>query len=166
MTDPLGDLFTPTTAATLNGNATPRRRRCAHVWRFEDGEDGPVCGRCGIAKDSPLIRRGRTNRARGNRIELEMARALGMRKVGQYGGAEDATSEPFVAQVKSKSGRAFPARWHDEISRLPATAAQTPLLVIAEAGVVGRKRRALVVLRLEDWQSLHGGSGVPREGER
>ena len=103
-------------------------------------------------------KRGRNNRSRGNRIELEVARALGLRKVGMYGGPEDAgdRDSPFLVQVKSRSGSAFPGWMDDELAKLPVTAQQTPLLAIAEAGVVGKRRRTLIVLRLEDWKALHG----------
>lgn len=148
---------------SMTGAAGRRCRR--HDWQPTDerrwsAADAPStlwrCTRCGKARDDTRSRRGRNNRARGNAIEREMARALGLRKVGHYGGAEDLVSEPFVAQVKSRSGAAFPGWMDDEIGRLPVAASQTPLLVVAEAGTPGRRRRALVVLRLDDWVALHG----------
>ncbi len=146
--------------------AGPRRHR--HVWGPTKGVGrmhalvnadpavAIVCVRCGATRDEARGRRGRNNRARGNRIELQMARELGMRKVGQYGGPEDATSAPFVAQVKSRSGAAFPGWMSDELAKLPVLASQTPILVVAEANPATRKRRALVVLTLDDWKALHG----------
>ena len=61
------------------------------------------------SKDDAATRRGRNNRARGNAIEREVARKLGLRRVGQYGGPEDAESEWLVVQVKS--GGCVPQRY-------------------------------------------------------
>ena len=132
--------------------APHRHRRPALI-----GADGVIRYTCGHEVDPAKAKRGRTNRSRGNRIELEVARQLGLRKVGMYGGPEDAgdRDSPFLVQVKSR--KAWPSWMDDELAKLPVTAQQTPLLVVAEAGTPGRKRRALVVLRIEDWVALHGG---------
>ena len=142
-------------------------KRHGHVWFIPAGvgEEGePYCTVCGIglAFYEARSRRGRTNRKRGNAIELEIARALGLRKVGMFGGPEDVGTrdDPFLIQVKSRSGRAYPEWVERELAKLPVTAQQTPLLVIAEAGgKPGQRRRALVVLRMEDWIALHGPAG-------
>ncbi len=141
---------------TPTGAAGKKCGRHDWAWAGDLPEQGERCRRCGHVRDAVLGRRNRNNRARGNRIELAMARELGMRKVGQYGGPEDATSEPFVAPVKSRSGAAFPGWMADELAKLPVLASQTPILVVAEANPATRKRRALVVLTLADWKALHG----------
>lgn len=136
-------------------------KRHAHQWILE--VTVPYCFKCGLTLEryQARSRRGRNNRARGNRIELEIARSLGLRKVGMFGGPEDVGDRdaPFLVQVKSRSGAAFPSWMDTELAKLPVTAQQTPLLVIAEAGAVGKRRRALVVLRMEDWIALHGPAG-------
>lgn len=136
-------------------------KRHDHAWVV--GAEGPVCHFCGITLEfyEARSRRGRNNRKRGNAIELEIARALGLRKVGMFGGPEDVGTrdDPFLIQVKSRSGRAYPEWVERELAKLPVTAQQTPLLVIAEAGAVGKRRRALVVLRMDDWVALHGPAG-------
>lgn len=133
-------------------------KRHAHAWIIRP--EGTVCHLCGLDLElwERRSRRGRNNRSRGNKIELEVARSLGLRKVGMFGGPEDVGTrdDPFLIQVKSKSGRAYPEWVERELAKLPVTAQQTPLLVIAEAGAVGKRRRALVVLRMEDWVALHG----------
>ena len=83
-----------------------------------------------------------------------MARKLGLRRVGQYGGPEDAESEWLVVQVKS--GGAFPERIWKWLQALPANADQTRAVVVTDAPGPGHKRRALVVVDLDDWQDLHG----------
>ena len=112
------------------------------------------CAYCGKSKDDAATRRGRNNRARGNAIEREVARKLGLRRVGQYGGPEDAESEWLVVQVKS--GGAFPERIWKWLQALPANADQTRAVVVTDAPGPGHKRRALVVVDLDDWQDLHG----------
>jgi len=131
-------------------------RKCLHPREHRrSNEDGmPFCGRCGKDLDPALARRGRNNRARGNAIERDIARALGLRRVGQFGGPEDVSGELFVAQVKS--GGAFSERYWAWLNALPRNAGQTPLLVVTDAPGPGHRRRALVVLELSDWAGLHG----------
>ena len=69
-----------------------------------------ACRRCGRVRDDAKVRQGRTNRSRGNAIERDVAKALGMRRVGQYGGPDDARGSLFAAQVKS--GKSYPERLH------------------------------------------------------
>ena len=81
-------------------------------------------------------------------------------------GPDDAAGETFVVQVKSTSinkttGKAsgwFSERYWSAIKALPANANQTPLLVITDAPGPGTRRRALVVLTLDDWSALHVGT--------
>lgn len=143
MTD--ADLMIPTSRA--NPAASPRRCR-RHAWSSDR------CTRCGRIRDAAASRRGRNNRARGNAIEREIGRALGLRRVGQYGGPDDLTSALFAAQVKS--GASFSERYWSWLAAVPTVAGQTPLLVVTDAPGPGHPRRAVVVLRLEDWRELHG----------
>lgn len=127
-----------------------RGRRCSrHDWTG----DPPTCRRCGQAADPVRRRRGRTNRARGNAIEREIGHRLGLRRVGQFGGADDLRDGLFVAQVKS--GAAFPERLWGWLRAVPTDAGQTRLLVVTDAPGPGRRRRAIVVLDIDDWIALH-----------
>jgi hypothetical protein len=141
------------------GTVTPRRCR-RHRWYYHglDGEDiAGICMLCGKLKDEAVSRRGKLNRSRGNAIEREVAKQLGLRRVGHFGGAADAgdASEPFVASVKSGNGY-FSERYWDQLKRLPVAGQQTAVLVVTDAPGPGHKRRAYVVVELTDWIALHG----------
>lgn len=153
------DLFTPQEAVV----PTPRKHR--HVWQWAEPyalEDGPagivvnrvVCSRCGRFRDETRARRGKNNRARGNAIEREVAAKLGLRRVGQYGGADDVRGLAFAGQVKS--GTAFPLKLWRWLKAVPVNAGETAILVITDAPGPGHQRRGLVILDLEDWRALHG----------
>jgi hypothetical protein len=117
------------------------------------------CSRCSRWRDETATRRGRNNRARGNAIEREVGKSLGLRRTGQYGGPDDLSGEMFVAQVKS--GGAFSERYWSWLSAIPTNAGQTPILVVTDAPGPGRKRRAIVVLALDEWVALHGNEPLP-----
>jgi hypothetical protein len=152
--DDIPDLFpkpTPPSPA-----ATPAKCR-RHVWlSFPDGSQ--LCDRCRVVRDPVMARRGKNNRNRGNAIEREVGKALGLRRVGQYGGPDDLTGELFAVQVKS--GGSFSERYWSWLKAVPANAGQTPLLVVTDAPGAGHRRRALVVLELDEWIALHGPEGV------
>jgi hypothetical protein len=84
-----------------------------------------------------------------------VAKKLGLKRTGQFGGPDDASSEWLVVQVKS--GGAFPERIWTWLQALPSNAGQTRAVVITDAPGPGHRRRALVVVDLEDWAALHGG---------
>jgi len=152
----------PTAAPSFTG-ATGRPAKCRrHSWQPNfDVEDRShtwwECARCGTVKDEARSRRGRTNRNRGNAIEREVAARLGLRRVGMYGTPEDASGDYLVVQVKS--GASFPERVWRWLNALTADANQTRAVVLTDAPGPGRRRRALIVLTLEDWVALHGPSG-------
>lgn len=178
------DLFTPLTAANpgapkprvcrrheplkvhfaTDGGATGRM--LFHVEQPHNGyvsacEPGVICARCYKRLDPVASRRGRNNRARGNSIEREVGKQLGLKRVGQFGGATDlgVSADPFAVSVKSGSGY-FSNRYWDQLKRQPVAAGQTALLVVTDAPGPGHRRRAMVVLDLADWILLHGPSGV------
>lgn len=135
----------------------PSPRPCRHPkdsrHTLEDG--GWVCGRCSTVMTPETIRRGKSARRRGIDYERELAWKLGGTKVGHFGGAADViVNEMFV--VQSKVGLRFPGWMQDELNKLPRTGGRIPLLVVADAGS-GHKRRAVVVLGLDDWRDLHVG---------
>jgi hypothetical protein len=136
--------------------ARPSRPCRRHSWYgyHNDGRDWTACLRCGRVRDDVTARRGRTNRSRGNAIERDVAKALGMRRVGQYGGPDDARGSLFAAQVKS--GKSYPERLHTWLKAVPVDAGQVAILVITDAPGPGHRRRGLVVLDLADWRDLHG----------
>lgn len=152
--------------------ATVTPRKCRHPRQNRRvNSDGVVtCGACLQVIDPALARMGRLNRSRGNAIERDVAKQLGLRRVGHFGGAADAgdASEPFVVSVKSTSinpvtGKAsgyFSERYWDQLKRLPVNGQQTAILVVTDAPGPGHKRRAYVVCELGDWIQLHGESGV------
>lgn len=155
MTDELTELEWPALPVTPPNPAAPAPRRCSrHLW------DAGVCARCDHTKDDAKSRRGKNNRTRGNAIEREVGKALGLKRVGQFGGATDLgeAADPFAVQVKS--GGMFSERYWNELRRLPVAAGQTALLVVTDAPGPGHKRRSMVVLELADWIDLHG----PLEG--
>lgn len=142
-----------------------RPRRCRrHEWTLDEksvtlelaGNPWYYCSRCGKQKDPVASKRGKNNRARGNSIEREIAKRLGLRRVGQFGGPDDVAGDNFVAQVKS--GGSFPERIWRWLKAVPVNATQTPLVVVTDAPGPGNKRRALVILTLEDWCALHVGT--------
>lgn len=151
MTD--DELFTPLTPA----NPAAVSRRCPHpraARQIHPPTGGAICGRCGHLFDAAIARRGRNNRARGNAIEREVGKRLGLRRVGQFGGPEDLMNDLFAAQVKS--GGSFPERLWTWLKAVPVKAGQTALLVVTDAPGAGRRRRGVVVVDMDDWQLLHG----------
>jgi hypothetical protein len=158
----LSDLdFTYPDAPAPNVGAAPRRKCRRHEWvTHREAEVGPwqtytQCRRCQKRQDAAVSRRGRNNRSRGNAIEREVAAKLGLRRVGQFGTPTDVEGEWLVVQVKS--GGAFPERLWKWLQALNANANQTRAVVITDAPGPGHKRRALVVVDLDDWAALHAG---------
>lgn len=135
-------------------------RRCRHQWAT-DPDLGEACRLCGRVRDAVLARRGRTNRSRGNAIEREVGQRLGLTRIGHFGGPTDVgnINEPFSVSVKSGSGY-FSERYWRELKRQRLVAGQTALLVVTDAPGPGHRRRAVVVLELEDWILLHGLAGL------
>lgn len=129
--------------------------RCRHAYVptewTELGATVRRCERCGVRRAN--ARRGLSARRRGVDWERELARRLGLRRVGQYGGPWDLASDWLV--VQAKVGRRFPG-WLWEAVNRPAPASQTRAVVVGDAPGPGRPRRALVCVPLEDWEELHG----------
>ena len=149
--------------SAANPGAAPAKVCRRHEWLmvldFTDGRQSRiVCQRCGKVRDDATSRRGRTNRSRGNSIERDIGKQLGLRRVGQFGGPDDLSGEMFAAQVKS--GGAFSERWWSWLRAVPVNAGQTPLLVVTDAPGPGHRRRAVVVIEIGDWIALHGPTEV------
>lgn len=114
-----------------------------------------LCSVCGKPYDPIVSKRGKSARNRGNAYERELALRLGGKRVGQYGGPDDVTVNDLFT-IQSKVRKAFPSWMSDELAKLPRTGGRVPLLVVADAPGAGHRRRALVVVGLEDWIELHG----------
>ena len=57
---------------------------------------------------------------------------------------------------ESKSGLSFPERPWRWLKAIPATGGEIAILVMVDTPGPGKKRRALVILDLDDWRELHG----------
>lgn len=151
----IDDLFTP---LTPSNPASPKPKCRRHRWGPAKGMAGHYsdweCERCGALQHPDAIRRGRNNRQRGNAIEREVGKRLGMRRVGQYGGPDDLSNDLFAAQVKS--GGYFSERQWGWLKAVPVKAGQTPLLIIVDTPGPGIRRRGMVILDLDSWRELHG----------
>ena len=56
---------------------------------------------------------------------------------------------------ESKSGTAFPRRLWGYLKAIPAAPGQIAVLVVSNTPGSGRKRDAVVLLDLRDWEDLH-----------
>ena len=147
------NLFVPLTPANP---AAPKPKCKRHRWvRLQGGpSDATICDRCLTVMDRVAARRGKNNRQRGNSIERELGKKLGMARTGQFGGKDDLSNALFKAQVKS--GGYFSERQWVWLKAVPVQAGQTALLVIADTPGPGKKRRAMVLLDIDSWIELHG----------
>lgn len=139
-------------------------RRCRrHQWEPTDRqtyspEGAPrtlwACVRCEVVRDETRSRRGKSARRRGVDYERDVASVLGGSKVGHHGGPVDVQTPLLNVQVKVRG--AFPSWMTDELDKLPRTGGRVPALVVADTPGAGRRRRAVVVMSLEDFRDLHG----------
>jgi hypothetical protein len=153
-------------------------RRCSHPRTQREVEidpgsssDGPHmavtrCGRCGHVFDPERMRRGRLSLRRGKTGERRVAKVLGGRRVGQYGGAADVEAL-FAVQVK-----AGPSYWPRSLARLlddhrlaaAALGRAGPAVAYVETGHHGRANRTIVAVYAEDLaralqDAYNGGQG-------
>lgn len=154
MTDlPFGE---PLTRATPNVST----RKCVrHDWQesVRVGEEAAwtvaECRRCGKVRDEAATRRNRRNRQRGGSFERSVAKRLGGRRTGPLGGRDDVMVGSMFA-IQTKRAQRFSlgeARTYldDQRRTFPD---RIPLVVHAFPG----ERGGVVVLSLDDWESLHG----------
>ena len=127
---------------------TARRHR--HRW---DGYPIAQCLICEQPRNPAASRRGKSARNRGNAFEREVAAALGVRRVGQYGSPTDVEGN-WIA-VQCKVGTAFPERlW----GWLPAARGdQLRAIVVGDAPGSSGKRRVLIALDFAEFCSWFGG---------
>jgi hypothetical protein len=131
-------------------------RRHEWTWAGPTPEDGERCRFCGRLRDVALSRRGRTNRARGNREELTVARLIGGEKVGPLGHPWD-VSLPGYMRLQIKKLAKWPSlaavlTWMNAIP----VGQEMRAVAIVEAAGQGRKPRRLLVLDLDEFARWHG----------
>lgn len=131
-------------------------RRCLHPKRDRrDTLQGQLCTRCGRDIRPDAQRRGRNNRKRGGKAELDVARAIGGEKVGPLGHPWDVTIPGYARlQVRKyanpQSLRAIAA----ELRRIAQTPGpEQPGYVWLEPG---RNGEQLIVFRLREFTQHHG----------
>lgn len=127
----------------------------AHAYILVTGPDTPPRCACGKVEDPTASRRGRNNRKRGGRAELDIARTYGGQKVGPLGLPEDIRGKSWSTQVKV-SQRAAPTMWTTEFGKLDgATDGRTPRLILRYTRPsVGSED--FVVVRGADWLAWFG----------
>lgn len=98
--------------------------------------------------------RGRANKYRGDSIEREACRLLGVKRVGQRLGKVDGGEADEWINVQVKSGGTYPERidrWLRELPKEPFRA-----VVMADAPGPGRKRRWIIAFDLQEWLEWTG----------
>jgi hypothetical protein len=135
-----------------------------NVWKGESyvpGEkefsNGRGCIVCHLAEADFEARqkRGRNNRSRGNRSELDVARTYGGEKVGPLGLPEDIRGKLWRTQVKV-SQREAPPMWRAEFAKLAGQRdGRTPRLILRFARQ-GVKSEDYIVVRGSDWLDWFG----------
>jgi len=150
--------------------ARARQKRHVHNWfgglRSEFDENGRLTGTyplpahclgCGLTRADyeARQRRGRNNRSRGNRSELDVARTYGGEKVGPLGLPEDIRGKLWRTQVKV-SQREAPPMWRAEFAKLAGQRdGRTPRLILRFTRQ-GVKAEDYIVVRGEDWLEWFG----------
>jgi hypothetical protein len=106
-------------------------------------------------------RRGRTARQRGNSFEREVAKKLGAHRVGQFGGKQDVANE-WIA-VQCKEGTSYPERLDGWLRSIPVKGDQLAALVVGDSPGAGTRRRAMIVLDLDDFIAWFGRADAKEE---
>ena len=118
------------------------------------------CTRCGKPEDPVASRRSRNNGKRGRAAELDMARAVGGRKVGPLGHPWDVEMPGYsrlqIKKLATPPSLRLVAKWMADIARTPGP--EMPGVVWIEPGRGGER---LIVFRLADFADRHG---VPDDG--
>jgi hypothetical protein len=163
-------------APTRNGAAG--KPACGrHAWELRTdvarGGDGilnvPVvftaCARCGKVADPESRRRGRGNRNRGNRAELDVARSIpGGRKMGPLGLPWDVEVGDYARlQVKKLARRPSPAEIARLIRAIPDTGDRLRGFVWVEAAGQGKRGQRTIWFLAPEFAAWHGADFGPRD---
>ena len=96
-----------------------------------------------------LADRGRRARQRGNAFEREVAKALGGKRVGQFGTKVDVEAGPL--RVQTKVGGSYPERLDRWLREVAVTPEEVAALVVGDSPGPGKPRRSLIVMDLGDF---------------
>ena len=107
--------------------------------------------------------RGRRANQRGKAWERAVAAQIGGERVGQLGGKDDVQHPRFA--IQTKVGKAFPERFWSWLCAIPTLPGQRRALIVGDAPGPGRRRRAVVVLELQEWEVAEGLTPQNREGD-
>ncbi len=144
------------TPATGNGAIGRKCSRHDYMLRVIDHESLWACARCGAIRDDAASRRGRNNRARGNRAELAVARRFGGEKTGPLGQPEDIRGREWRTQVKTHQGLP-PARWRAVFAALDTQHdARLPRLIERYLPGQGIAADDYIIVRGADWLAWFG----------
>ena len=99
--------------------------------------------------DAERARRGKNNRKRGNSIELAVAKMIGGKRVGMFGGKVDVENGHLELQIKS--GGTFPERIWDLIQSIEYRSDRLRGSVHVSTEGAGTKRRLMVTFDLEEY---------------
>jgi hypothetical protein len=106
--------------------------------------------------DPERVKRGHSSRRRGHDWERSLAKRLGGSRVGQYGGATDVVGWDGHLIVQAKVGGSFSERYWGWLTNLNPKADQLRALIVADSPGPGGRRRAMVVMVLEEFEEWHG----------
>lgn len=142
---------------TATSTTTPRKCR-RHQWGKYEGPESDYAGkclRCGAWYDEAASRRSRNNGKRGRAAELDAARAVGGRKVGQMGHPWDVEMPGYariqVRKYQTPQGLRAIAAELARIARAPGL--EMPGYIWIEPGRGGER---LIVFRAKDFAERHG----------
>jgi len=162
------DVDSPATPTGAKGAKPCSRHRWTHLVIAEgvslNGTRGPVddyrCP-CGALRDPAASRRGRTNRSRGNRAELDVARSIpGGRKMGPLGLPWDVEVGTYARlQCKKLATRPSSNAIRKLIEAIPATGDRLRGFVWVEAAGQGKRGQRLVWFLAREFAAWHGTSG-------
>lgn len=148
----------PDESPPVRNGATGRPKCKRHDYEGTMFTDEPKCIRCGQPQDLDASRRGRSNRNRGNRAELAVARMIpGARKMGPLGLPWDVEVGAYARlQVKKLAHRPSLAAIARLIRAIPDTGDRLRGFVWVEAAGQGKRGEVVVWFDWAEWVQWHG----------
>ena len=107
-------------------------------------------------------RTGRLARNRGNAYERHIANAIRGRRVGQFGGPMDVSSD--LLDVQCKNGASYPERIDGWLRKIPYRADRIRAVVMGDAPGPGVKRRDLIIMDLHEFLAWFGPAEEENDG--